>query len=123
MYSVAHACAGRVWRMASAAAAAAAGAGAGAGAARTVSRAVPPRWLDCPACSAPITVGAGLEARTFYAMKAPLSSEYDALVPAAKRWAPAAVPERCARPGLIVDLTNTHRYYSAAEVRCGACSR
>ncbi|EDO40094.1 predicted protein [Nematostella vectensis] len=75
--------------------------------------AIPPRWLNCPRKSQVI-------ADRFFAFKTPLSSRYDDQIPEANRF---QLPMLCSyfqtlkvKVGLIIDLTNTNRFYDKNEL-------
>lgn len=75
--------------------------------------AVPDRWLKCPRKGQ-------LIAEKFLPFKTPLSSHYDAQVPEENRFYLqmifAYVQSKQRKVGLIVDLTNTSRFYDKTEV-------
>ncbi|KAK2560147.1 mRNA-capping enzyme [Acropora cervicornis] len=74
---------------------------------------VPPRWMNCPRKSKII-------AEKFLAFKTPLGLRYDAEIPEANRFQLpmlfAYLQSLKVKLGLIIDLTNTNRFYDKAEV-------
>lgn len=74
---------------------------------------VPPRWLNCPRKSKII-------ADKFLAFKTPLDPRYDDNIPEANRFQLpmlfAYLQSLKVRLGLIIDLTNTKRFYDTTEV-------
>lgn len=74
---------------------------------------VPPRWLNCPRKSKII-------ADKFLAFKTPLGPRYDANIPEANRFQLpmlfAYLDSLKVKLGLIIDLTNTTRFYDKTEV-------
>lgn len=77
----------------------------------------PPRWLNCPRKATSVLVD------KFVAFKVPLSTKFDVNVPLESRWTMAMLFDSVRRSfngkiGLIIDLTNTTRFYDAEnEVR------
>lgn len=78
----------------------------------------PPRWLKCPRKGQII-------AGKFIPMKTPLCSSYDRQVPEAYRFPPGQlfdfVKGNRSKVGLWIDLTNTDRFYSRAEIEEKGC--
>ncbi|CAH9147760.1 unnamed protein product [Cuscuta epithymum] len=72
------------------------------------SKELPPGWLDCPPF--------GMEIGCIIPSKVPLSESFTSYVPAGKRYSFKQVIHQLGRKlGLVIDLTNTNRYYSAEE--------
>ncbi|CAN1171937.1 mRNA-capping enzyme [Linum perenne] len=70
---------------------------------------LPPGWLDCPP--------AGKEICGIIPSKVPLGEMYYADVPPGKRYSSEQVIRRQRKLGLVIDLTNTTRYYSSNEFK------
>ncbi|XP_062896437.1 mRNA-capping enzyme [Mobula hypostoma] len=75
--------------------------------------AVPPRWLHCPRRGQPV-------AGKFLPLKTMLGSRYDDYVPEENRFHPSMLSNYLkslkVKMGLLVDLTNTSRFYDRAEI-------
>nr|XP_023025890.1 mRNA-capping enzyme [Leptinotarsa decemlineata] len=80
---------------------------------------VPPRWLHCPRKSETLIMG------KFMAMKTPLSSSFDEIVPPECRFPPKMLFSSCKskkiKIGLWIDLTNTTRFYDKNEIKNYDC--
>ncbi|XVE61593.1 hypothetical protein DITRI_Ditri06bG0053000 [Diplodiscus trichospermus] len=71
---------------------------------------IPPGWLDCPAF--------GQEIGCIIPSKVPLSESYNDCVPPGKRYSFKQVIRRLGRKlGLVIDLTNTSRYYPITDLK------
>ncbi|XP_041109642.1 mRNA-capping enzyme isoform X1 [Polyodon spathula] len=74
---------------------------------------IPPRWKNCPRRGQPV-------AGTFLPMKTMLGPKYDDLVPAENRFHPSMLSNYLkslkVKMGLLVDLTNTTRFYDRNEI-------
>ncbi|XP_058212930.1 uncharacterized protein LOC131324813 [Rhododendron vialii] len=72
---------------------------------------LPPGWLDCPA--------SGQEINCIIPSKVPLCESFNAYVPPGKRYSSKQVVHQQRvlgrRLGLVIDLTNTSRYYQASD--------
>ncbi|KAI8560649.1 hypothetical protein RHMOL_Rhmol04G0274100 [Rhododendron molle] len=72
---------------------------------------LPPGWLDCPA--------SGQEINCIIPSKVPLCESFNAYVPPGKRYSFKQVVHQQRvlgrRLGLVIDLTNTSRYYQASD--------
>ncbi|XP_031102499.1 mRNA-capping enzyme isoform X1 [Ipomoea triloba] len=77
------------------------------------SKELPPGWLDCP--------GFGQEIGCIIPSKVPLSEAFNTYVPPGKRYSFRQVLHQQRvlgrKLGLVIDLTNTNRYYSTEEFR------
>ncbi|XP_076874287.1 mRNA-capping enzyme [Brachyhypopomus gauderio] len=73
----------------------------------------PPRWLNCPRRGQPV-------AGKFLPMKTMLGPRYDGTVPEENRFHPSMLSNYLkslkVKMGLLVDLTNTTRFYDRAEI-------
>lgn len=78
----------------------------------------PPRWLNCPR-KGQLIVG------KFVPFKTPLDERYDSMVPEANRFGIsmlfASMKTHQAKLGLVVDLTNTKRFYNCKQVEENSC--
>ncbi|OMO97430.1 hypothetical protein COLO4_14610 [Corchorus olitorius] len=74
---------------------------------------IPPGWLDCP--------GAGQEIGCIIPSKTPLSESYNDCVPPGKRYSFKQVMHQQRvlgrKLGLVIDLTNTSRYYQTTDLK------
>ncbi|PSS23801.1 MRNA guanylyltransferase [Actinidia chinensis var. chinensis] len=72
---------------------------------------LPPGWLDCPA--------SGQEINCFVPSKVPLGESFNDCVPPGRRYSSKQVIHQQRvlgrKLGLVIDLTNTSRYYSASD--------
>ncbi|XP_048387730.1 mRNA-capping enzyme isoform X1 [Stegostoma tigrinum] len=75
--------------------------------------AIPPRWLNCPRRGQPV-------AGKFLPLKTMLGARYDDQVPEENRFHPSMLSNYLrslkVNMGLLVDLTNTSRFYDRAEI-------
>ncbi|XDV42397.1 hypothetical protein PO909_011069 [Leuciscus waleckii] len=71
----------------------------------------PPRWRNCPRRGQPV-------AGKFLPMKTMLGPRYDDKVPEENRFHPSMLSNylKSLKMGLLVDLTNTSRFYDRAEI-------
>ncbi|GAA6098432.1 mRNA-capping enzyme isoform X1 [Tachysurus ichikawai] len=73
----------------------------------------PPRWLNCPRRGQPV-------AGKFLPMKTMLGPRYDDMVPEENRFHPSMLSNYLkslkVKMGLLVDLTNTTRFYDRADI-------
>ncbi|KAK9804496.1 hypothetical protein WJX73_010638 [Symbiochloris irregularis] len=74
---------------------------------------VPDGWMDCP------PLGTEIREVRIVPVKAPLSTKFNSVIPPSKRFTPADVVSELQtfnlRVGLVLDLTNTYRYYDSEE--------
>ncbi|XP_048477413.1 mRNA-capping enzyme, partial [Rhincodon typus] len=75
--------------------------------------AIPPRWLNCPRRGQPV-------AGKFLPLKTMLGSRYDDQVPEENRFHPSMLSNYLkslkVNMGILVDLTNTSRFYDRTEI-------
>ena len=80
---------------------------------------LPPRWLKCPRKSA------SLVGSRFLAFKTPLDERYDDQIPPEHRFNPDmlfnSMKAHKVKIGLVVDLTNTERFYDKAIIERNDC--
>lgn len=80
---------------------------------------MPARWLHCPRRASKLI------ANKFLAFKTPLSSEFDSDIPQECLFNVnmlfSSVKSQCLKLGLWIDLTNTNRFYSKADVEAHGC--
>lgn len=84
--------------------------------ARKGSLRLPEGWLDCPSFGEPIgDLNAKKFIGSFIPSKAPLGENFKDVIPPEKRYTPASLvriqKQKNRMIGLVVDLTNTNRYY------------
>lgn len=80
---------------------------------------LPPRWLKCPRKSA------SLVGSRFLAFKTPLDERYDDQIPPEHRFNPdmlfSSMKAHKVKIGLVIDLTNTERFYDKAIIERNEC--
>ncbi|XP_034938933.1 mRNA-capping enzyme-like [Chelonus insularis] len=80
---------------------------------------IPPRWLHCPRKSI------GLINNKFLAFKTPLSEAFNSQVSEECRFSVnmlfASLKSQRLKMGLLIDLTNTNRFYNKADVEAHSC--
>ncbi|XP_034937783.1 mRNA-capping enzyme-like [Chelonus insularis] len=80
---------------------------------------IPPRWLHCPRKSIKLINN------KFLAFKTPLSEEFDSQVSEECRFSVdmlfTSLKSQGLKMGLLIDLTNTNRFYNKADVEAHGC--